>query len=130
LEEIQKNFNISKPMIAGILLILAGVVGIVSWTPFVMGDESLIDFMFQNLGSEMNEEQIKNAFLACGSIGIILSVFAILGGILSFKRKNWKIAIVCSALGLLIIGQLLLSSILCLIATILLFFSKNEFIIK
>ena len=127
MEEIQQNYNISKPMIAGILLILAGIIGIFSWTPFIMGDESLINFILENSEAGMAEEQIRDAFLACGISGIVLSVFSILGGILSFKREKWKIAIMSSVLGLLIIGQILLSSILCLIAILVLIMSKGEF---
>jgi uncharacterized membrane protein len=125
--ENQPDLNISKPMIAGILLIIAGIAGIVSWIPFIMGEESLISFTIESIGETMTEEQIKNAFTICGSIGILLSIFAILGGILSYKMKKWRIAVICSLLGIFIIGQFLISTGLCVVATIILIISKNEF---
>ena len=126
MEELQQNIRISRPMIAGILLILAGIIGLISWAPFFMGDESLINFVLEN-NTGFTEEQIRNAFMTCGAIGIVLSIFVILGGILSFKSKNWKITILFSVLGLLIIGYYLLSSIFCVLAILMLLISKKEF---
>jgi len=123
----QQNYSISKPVVAGILLILAGVIGIVSWA-YMLGDGSIINYVLETSKAGMNEDQIRNAFITFGVIGIVLSVFSILGGILSIKRKKWKVIIVSSLFGLFIMGFFLLSSILCLLATILLIMSKNEFL--
>lgn len=125
--ESETNLNISKPMIAGIILIIAGIAGIASWIPFIMGDESLISFTIESIGDTMTEEQIRDAFTMCGLMGILLSIFAILGGILSYQRKKWRVVIICSLLGIFIIGQFLISTGLCVIATIILIISKNEF---
>ncbi len=127
LEEIQQNYNISKPMVAGILLILAGIIGIISWA-YMVGEGSILNYIVETSEVGMDADQIRNAFMTCGAIGIILSVFSILGGILSIKRKKWKVIIVSSLFGLFIMGFFLLSSILCLLATILLIMSKNEFL--
>ena len=127
MEEMQQNYSISKPVVAGILLILAGVIGIVSWA-YMLGDGSIINYVLETSKAGMNEDQIRNAFITFGVIGIVLSVFSILGGILSIKRKKWKVIIVSSLFGLFIMGFFLLSSILCLLATILLIMSKNEFL--
>jgi len=117
----------SIPTIAGILLIIAGVVAILSWMPFVMGDDSLISFAVENMNMNLSREQVGDAFVLCGSIGIILSVFTLLGGVLAFKRMRWTLAIVCSVIGLLTIGQFLAASGLSLISLVLLIISKKEF---
>ena len=127
LEKKQNITYITRPRIAAMILVIAGIIGIISWIPFLMGDETLINFSLNNFGSELTEEQIKQGFMTCGLIGIALSVFSILGGILSYQSKNWKIVIVCSVLGVFILGQYLLSSILCVIATIFLILSKKDF---
>ncbi|MEE8564982.1 MAG: hypothetical protein V3S79_01205, partial [Candidatus Thermoplasmatota archaeon] len=53
-----------------------------------------------------------------------------LGGIISIKRKMWGFTIVMSIIGLFTIGPFLLSSILSLIALILIALSKKEFQLK
>ena len=125
---LQSSSNLlSKPKIASFLLILAGVIAILSWIPFVMGDETLISFAIENLNMNMTQEQIRESFVICGLIEIILAIFLILGGILAFKKKLWGVAIICSIIGLFTIGQFLLASALSLIALILLIISKQEF---
>lgn len=124
----QSSSNIlSKPFIAGILLIIAGVIAILSWIPFITGDETLITFAIENFDMNMTREQIRQAFVLCGSIEIVLSIFVILGGILAFQRKIWMLTVVCSIIGLFTIGQFIAASGLSLIALILLLISKQEF---
>lgn len=113
--------------IAGILLIVAGIIAFISWIPFITGDQLLNQVNFENLNVNLTEEQIKDSFSLCGTIGIILSIFPIFGGILAFKRKYWNIAILSSILGLFTIGVLFLSSILSFIGMILLFLNKKDF---
>ena len=72
-------------------------------------------------------EQIETFLSICATIGIILSIFPLLGGILSLKRKMWGIAIVMSIIGLFTIGPIFASSILALVGLILIAISKNEF---
>ena len=125
---LQRSPNRSSiPMIAGFLLILAGVIALFSWIPFIMGDETLVNFAYENLNMNLTREQIKDAFVLCGSIEIVVSIFPIIGGILSFQRKLWTVAIVCSIIGLFTIGQFVAASILSGIGLILLIISKQEF---
>lgn len=128
MEEIQQNYNISKPMIAGILLIIAGIVGILSYVQFFVDAESQISLFIENL--DMTIDEARNILTICGSVGIILSIISILGGILSYKRKKWGIAISCGIIGIFAIGDLFISSVLCFIAILLLTISKDEFIKK
>lgn len=119
------NFT-SKPLIIAILLITAGIIGFMSWIPFIIGDESYISYVIEN--SNMTEKQVKEGFLTFGIIGILLSIFAIIGGFFSLQRKKWKVVMISGVCGLFILGNyFLMSSLFCLIAIVLLIISKREF---
>ena len=126
--------NTYKPMIAGILLLIAGLLGIYTWGSTAVFDINTIDStvieQFQQSGVEITIEQIQDILGICSIIGIILSIFPLLGGILSIKRKMWGFTIIMSIIGLFTIGPFLLSSILSFIALILIALSKNEFQFK
>jgi hypothetical protein len=62
--------------------------------------------------------------VAIGFVGTILSLFSLVGGILSIKRKFWGIALFGAILGLFTISGTLFS----VISLILLFVSKKEFV--
>lgn len=124
----QSSNKSSTPMIAGILLIIAGVLALLSWVSVIMIDVSIIDIsMLQEVDPTITPEQIKNLLVTCGTIGCILAIFPILGGILALKRKLWGIALAGGILGLFIIGPLFLSSISALIGLILIVLSRKEF---
>jgi len=128
--------NKLKSFIAGILLIIAGSISILMWIglasldiPFI---ESIILPEFQNIPGEytivdISSDSIKELLIICGSIGFFLSIFTILGGIMSIKHQMWKISIVGGILGIFSIGPLFVSSILSAIGVILVFISRNEF---
>ncbi len=128
--------NKLKSFIAGILLIIAGSISILMWIglasldiPFI---ESIILPEFQNMPREytivdISSDSIKELLIICGSIGFFLSIFTILGGIMSIKHQMWKISIVGGTLGIFSIGPLFVSSILSAIGVILVFISRNEF---
>ena len=126
--------NSFKPVIAGILLLIAGLLGIYTWTSTEFFDVNTIDpsiiEQLQQSGVEITIEQIVAFLGVCAIIGIIISIFPILGGIISIKRKMWGFTIVMSIIGLFTIGPFLLSSILSLIALILIALSKKEFQLK
>jgi hypothetical protein len=128
-----ENVNVKsyKPIISGILLLIVGLLGIYTWTSTAFFDISTIDTtIFEQSGVEMTMEQIQEIIGICAIIGVIISIFPLLGGILSIKRKMWGFCIVMSILGLFTIGPFLLSSILSFIALILIVISKNEFQLK
>jgi magnesium-transporting ATPase (P-type) len=115
----------SKPLIAGILLIIAGVLGIITWFTVFSFDVSLLDpSMFPET---VSMEDIEMMLSVCATVGIVLSVFPILSGILAFKRKLWGITLFGAFLGLFTIGPFVLSSILSLVGLILIGVSKQDF---
>ena len=118
--------------IAGLLLIIAGVLGIFNWIQFFLLDattiESSIDIsQIQVINPSITYEQLLGFLQTCAIIGIIISVFPILGGLLAIKKKLYYIAIATSIIGLFSIGIMFSSSILSLIGLVLLILSRQSF---
>lgn len=124
----------SKPLIAGIFLIIAGLLGILMWSMVLAVDPSQFDpLMLQNslppdssISLEQLQSMIQSFLLTCGIIGCILSIVTLAGGIVAVKRKAWGLAIVGGILGLFTIGYFL-GSIMSLIGLIILIISRKEF---
>jgi len=124
----------SNPKIAGILLIIAGAVAIITGVfmvalgmllPGMMGTIPPEYYNYSNV--EITTALIQNIYLICGAIIIVLAIFTLLGGIMALKKKMWGLALTGSILGLFTIGVFFISSLLSLIALILLVLSKGEF---
>jgi hypothetical protein len=116
----------SKPLIAGIFLIIAGLLGVFTWSMALALDTS----MLQNVlpaDSPISVVQLQSILSTCGIIGCILSIFALAGGIVAVKRKAWGLAIVGGMLGLFTIGPFFLGSIMSLIGLILVAISRKEY---
>ena len=125
---IEQNKSDSKPLIAGIFLIIAFVISIVIWTPVIFIDisviESAIDVsQMQDIDPSFTVESFKAIMSTCALIGIVISIFTLLGGILAITKKLWGIALASSIIGLFT----LFGSIPSLIAMILLILSRKEF---
>lgn len=119
-------------IIAAILLILAGVISIISWVSILSLDiatiEKFIDIsQFQQFNPSITIEEIKGFLTTCSTVGIIIAIFPILGGILSLKKKSWTIAITGSLIGLLTFIPSIFGGVLSFIGLILLILSRKEF---
>ena len=122
----------SIPMIAGIILLIAGVFSIFFWIQIFTLDvttlESVIDIsQFKQIDPSITPEKIIAFLDTCAIIGCIIAVFPILGAFFALKRKLWGIALTCSIIGLFSLGILFTSSGLSFIAMILLIISRKEF---
>jgi len=122
----------SYPLIAGVLLIIAGIISIMLWIPIMAIDTSLIEnsvdiSQFQQIDPSFTIEDIKSFMTTCAIIGMVISVFPILGGILSIKRKLWGVALAGSIIGLTMFVPSIIGGVLSLIAMILLIISRKEF---
>jgi len=122
----------SYPLIAGLLLIIAGILGIFNWSQVFLLDATTLGSFFdiseiQEFYPSITYDQLLGLFQTCAIIGIIISVFPILGGLLAVKKKLYYIALTGSIIGLFSIGIMLSSSILSLIGLVLLIFSKQQF---
>jgi len=120
------------PLVAGILLIIASVLAMINWLPLLFLDIGTLEELnyitqFQRIDPSITAEQVLGFLTTCAIIGIIISIFPLLGGILSIKRKLYGIAIACSIIGIFSLGILFSSSILSLIALILLIVSRKEY---
>lgn len=122
----------SIPMIAGVILIIAGVLSIIFWISFFSLDvttlEKTVDLsQYKQIDSNITPEQVLGFLHTCAIIGCVIAVFPILGGILAIKRKLWGISLACSIIGLFSLGMLFSSSLLSFIGLILLIISRREF---
>ena len=125
------NPTSSKPQIAGILLIAAGIVALFFWGLLATTIEISLEMMditqFQETYPEITIEQVQQMFTMCATILCMLAIFPILGGIFALKRKLWGIAVVGSILGIFTLGFLFVTPVMSIIALILLIMSRNEF---
>jgi len=124
----QKHF--SFPLIAGILLIVAGVASIFGWILFMNTSESiLVDLLkqLQEVDPSYTMENVKNFISVCSLIGIVVSIFPILSGIISVKKKMWGVALAGSIIGLFAIIPLFILIFLPIISMTLLIISRKEF---
>jgi len=93
-------------IIAGIFLLLSGVFAILAWLTLLPNEN----------------------YFFYGIIGIILAVFPIIAGILTFKKIFWNVALICSIIGLFtILTPIILSAIFASLGFILLVISKKDF---
>jgi hypothetical protein len=116
----------SKPLIAGIFLIIAGLLGLFTWSSALAIDSSIIQNVLP-ADSPISVEQLQSFLTTCGIIGAVLSIFTLAGGIVAIKRKAWGLAIIGGILGLFTIGPMLLGSVLSLIGLILVAISRKDF---
>ena len=124
--------KLSKPFIAGILMIIAGFLAILFWAQIYSIDvktiSSIIDIsQLESMEPSITVETFVSFIKSCSIIGFIISIFIILGGILSIKRKLWGIALTCSIIGIFSVGIILTSSIFSFIAMVLLILSRKEY---
>jgi len=120
------------PTIIGFLLIIAGAVALMNWlSVFSLDINNLSSYynisQLQQVYPNITEEQFLGFIKTCATIGLVISIFPILGGVLALKRKMWGISVACSIIGLLSIGIFFTSSLFSFIAIIILFISKKEF---
>ena len=125
----QKSFLTT---IIGFLLIIAGFLAIINWISVFLLDINTLGTYYdlsqlQQIYPDITIEQFLGFIKTCAIIGLIISIFPIMGGILAIKRKMWGISVAFSIIGLLSIGILFTSSIFSFIAIIILFISKKEF---
>src|SRR4030042_4264204 len=110
------------PLVAGIYLIIAGVLGLAWWGLVVAGGGAISGY----IGSVPGMEIVTGVLLVCGAIGIIFSIIALLGGVMSVQRKSWRLLLIGSIIGLLSIGWII-GSILSLVAIHLIAISRKEY---
>jgi hypothetical protein len=114
----------AKPLIAGVLLILAGLEGLaLGGIIAILGGTFAAAF-----GGLPGGGPLAGIVIVCGVILMIFGILALLGGIMSATRKNWSMALIGSIFGLFCLGFVFFeASIFSFIALILIAISKDEF---
>jgi hypothetical protein len=116
----------AKPLIAGIMLIVFGLINAVYMAYNIITLETATS-QYEGIGGDFLSF-MADLFMICFAILMIFSIISVLGGIFAIKREKFSIAIIGAILGLFSLGPYCLSSIVALIALILLFVSKDEFL--
>ena len=115
----------SKIKLAGFLLLIAGIIGLVLSVPSALADESTVQLIRDNYPDlfedddsvyyNMTNSEIKDILVTQGILGSVVSIFPVLGGILTLKRKMWILAVVfgmISAIGMMLILPIILGILL------------------
>lgn len=122
----------SKSMIAGIILIIAGLFFIFALIPFLTIDFETIDEFrendeqFREFAQNKTNEEIKNDYFNNGIIGLAIAFFPLLGGVFALLKKGWLISLFGGIVGIIFSGVLIVIA-LSLIAFIILIFARKEF---
>ncbi len=103
----------TKSTLSGGLLIVAGMLAIITW-----GYSAVVGFPLLRIE--------QTTLIVFAILGCIFAALAVTGGIMASMGKKWGTCVIFSLLGVLSIG-FLVSSILCLMAFIVLLMSKKEF---
>lgn len=113
-----------KSLLAGILLMVSGVLGLFLWLSIFFFDTSnFYSILYSQQKIWFSLEDLQVWFTTCGIIGIIFSLFSLLGGLLAIKRKLWGLALLGGILGLFTLS----GSITALIGLILVVLTRKEF---
>ena len=112
-----------RSTLAGVCLILAGLVGIVS--TFIQLVTPLTSGEIDALRNWTVDDYVANGIAAL--FVLYPPPIALVGGITALQRKNWKLAVGCAIISLLTFGFFLLGTLLALSGLVLLFSSRREF---
>jgi len=105
----------AKRHIAGVLLILSALLGMVTTASLFMAAEIT------------RYEYFAQEYTKYGALNLILSIGALVGAIYTLSGTSWAISIAGSVLGILAVGPIFLGSLCGLVALILVVISKDEF---
>ncbi|MFO7792853.1 MAG: hypothetical protein R6W73_07755 [Candidatus Saliniplasma sp.] len=117
----------NKPLIAGLLMIIAFILAVVAAGQIFLFDLDAVDIEEELEGEEVGQELIETVMNVCGAVFLILGIFLLVGGILAIKRMYWGVALAASIAGIFSMGPFFLGSVLSLIALVLIVMSKDEF---
>jgi hypothetical protein len=111
--------------LAGIVLVLVGVIGIAASIYQALNLPSVSDYENYTLTN-------STAFVAvsqiCGLISIWAEAAALLGGVMAIQRSNWKLTLACAVFAPLTIGFIFEASFLGVVGLVLVILSRNEFV--
>lgn len=116
----------SKPIVGGILIIIAGLLALGMGLLYLTVDASDLDRYGVTLPEDMTAQDLQDFMAVCGVILIVFAVIAVLGGIFALQRRFFGLAVAGGVFGLLGIG-FVLGALLGLIGLIFVVLSRSEF---
>lgn len=105
----------AKRHIAGVMLILSALLGMVTTALLFMAAEST------------TYEYFAQEYMMYGALNLIFSIGALVGAIYALSGTSWALSIAGSILGILVVGPIFLGSLCGLVALILVAISKDEY---
>ena len=118
----------AKPLLGGILIIVAGVLSLImAMSLIVMDAHDIENLDYQQLrDSGITATDLDEILGICGAIEIVFGTIAIIGGVFAVMRKHFALAVVGGIFGLIGIG-FLIGGLLGLIGLVLVAISRSEF---
>ena len=102
---------------AGVLLMIAGIAEIAN---------GIVSFNMEIPANDLGVD-LSGTVACCATLVIFFGIIAVLGGLVSIYRKNFYMALIASIVGILGGGWYLTSSLMSLIAMIVIAFSMDDF---
>jgi len=115
-----------KPLLGGILIVVAGILALGMGALYLVMDASYIEDAGIELPADITAEDIESIMTGCGVVMFVFAIVALVGGYFGIRRKRFGFAIAGGIFGLLGLG-FFLGSILALIGIILVAISRDEF---
>jgi hypothetical protein len=123
--------NDSMRKIAGILLIITGIIIIIHWVYILMSPDFIDVLMNTGAYNTMNitSTDLAAVFNFCGALGIGLSLFTIIGGIVAIQGRMFWFALIGGIIGIFAISPLFffIPNIVSLLGTLLVFRARKDF---
>jgi len=118
----------SKPVVGGVLIILAGVLSLAMSVMMVVIDPADLEAWGYDPSAsyDMSLSDLEEALGVCGAIGLVLALVAILGGTFAVMRKSFAFAIIGGICAIIGFG-FVVGSVLGLVGLILVALSRSEF---
>jgi hypothetical protein len=117
--------------IAGIILIIAGIITIIHWVYIMISPDFIDILMNTGVYDNMNitSEELAAVFNFCGVLGIGLSLFTIIGGVVALQRRMFWLALIGGIVGMFAISPLFffIPNIVSLVGTLLVFRARKDF---
>ncbi len=115
------------PEVAGVLMVVAALIAILFAISAIMGLGEVVEQVQPELPEELDTDFFETILNACFVLISVFGVVLLVGGFLAYNRKSWLMVMVCAIIGIFSIGFFLISSVLSIVALILIVMSKDEF---
>lgn len=115
-----------KPVVGGVLIIIAGLFAVAMAVLMMSLEESDIDELEVQMPEGYTVEEFLDIAGTCGIIVVAFAALAIIGGIFGVLRKKFALAVIGGIFGLLGVG-FVIGSVLGLVGLILVALSREEF---